>query len=180
MISHDPVVQMFERLLAIDWSDEFAFEHGKSRSRLMLEYLRRTAWWAQALDATEHWPFFDIASHIDPTTRADPGLVDRLKKFMSAQVVWSPVRKTCIESLHWAALQSKSNVRMPDLEDPFEPLIMMYERGGGFTTEHGFIDVGLASVRRKTWRDHLTSKPITSLDSAVLDALDADESWRAD
>lgn len=42
------------------------------------------------------------------------------------------------------------------LEDPFEPLLVMFEWGGGFTGCGGFIDLGGSSVLQKTWRDHLS------------------------
>ena len=51
----------------------------------------------------------------------------------------------------------------------------MFERGGGFTTEAGFIDLGGSSILRKTWRDHFAAQPIISLDQATLDALDQPE-----
>ena len=65
---------------------------------------------------------------------------------------------------------------MPDtfathLEDPYESLLLMFERGGGFT-EPGFIDLGGSSVLQKTWRDHCAAQPVISLDVATLDALD--------
>jgi hypothetical protein len=59
------------------------------------------------------------------------------------------------------------------LEDPFEPLILMYERGGGFATENGFVDVDMAGIPLRSWRDHLSSQPIVELDAATLDRLDA-------
>ena len=59
------------------------------------------------------------------------------------------------------------------LEDPFEPLLLMFERGGAYITEAGFIDLGGSSILRKTWRDHLSSAPVTTLEPANLDALDA-------
>jgi hypothetical protein len=166
---------MLERLLAVDWSGDSAFDHRGSRVALMREYLRRAAGWAQQLDATDEWPFFDVAAHVDPTVRARPMLVERLERFMSANIGWPAVRKTCLAALHWSALCHSPAVRLTGLEDPIEPLIVMYERGGGFTTEHGFIDVGLASVRRKTWEEHCSPEPVVSLEPSVLDALDARE-----
>lgn len=47
----------------------------------------------------------------------------------------------------------------------------MLERGGGFTGCDGFIDLGRSSVLQKTWRDHLSTEPVVSLDVATLDAL---------
>jgi hypothetical protein len=78
----------------------------------------------------------------------------------------SDVQKACVCALHWAALTAAPDVVLPDLPDPFEPLVWMFERGGGFVLESGFIDVGLASVRWQTWRDHLREEPIVALHPA--------------
>ncbi|GDY34010.1 hypothetical protein [Gandjariella thermophila] len=172
-MNHDEATALtLERLLAVDWSGDTAFDHRGSRVALMREYLRRAACWAQQLDATDEWPFFDVAAHVDPTARAHPTLVERLEKFMSANIGWPAVRKTCLAALHWSTLRDSAAVRLAGLEGPFEPLIVMYERGGGFTTEHGFIEVGLASVRLKTWEEHSSPEPVVSLEASVLNALD--------
>ena len=133
--SHSAVT--LSSLVAVDWKSDFMISLGyaRSRARLMREYLRRAAWWAQELDATDKWPFFDIGGLLTPEVHAGIPLP-------------------------------------PQLEDPFEPLLLMFERGGGFTTEAGFIDLGGSSVLQKTWRGHLSTQPIVSLDQATLDALD--------
>ena len=178
MMPTDPVREMLQRLTAVDWHDEYAFEKRKSRTALMREYLRRSAWWAQAVNATDEWPFFDIAAHINPAVRANPELVGELEAFIANNIGFPSVAKTCVAALHWAALLATPGVRLPDLPDPFAPLLMMYERGGGFTTEHGFIEVGLQSIVRKSWQDHLTPDQIVSLDPAELDALDRADSLK--
>jgi hypothetical protein len=58
------------------------------------------------------------------------------------------------------------------LADPFDPLLWLFERGGGWTTESGFIELGGASVRRRSWRDHLSTEPIVTLTMPAFDALD--------
>lgn len=172
MTREDPAARTLERLLAVDWSGETAFDHRMSRARLMREYLRRAAWWAQAVDATDEWPFFDIAVHVNPIVRADDELVEQLEKLIAARIGWPAVQQTCRAALHWAELAGRSDVRRPDLADPFEPLLMMYERGGGFVGEHGSVEVGLVSVRLRTWQDNLNPRPVVELHPAVLDALD--------
>ncbi|MGK5637756.1 hypothetical protein ACSNOK_05460 [Streptomyces sp. URMC 126] len=62
---------------------------------------------------------------------------------------------------------------MPPLPNPYEPLLILWQRGGEFPIEH----------RRATfwpWRlpiepreEYVAHKPFVSLDSATLDALDA-------
>ena len=65
------------------------------------------------------------------------------------RVGWPSVDVSCRAALRWAAVHDARMPLPPQLEDPFEPLLLMFERGGGFTTEHGFIDLGGSSILRK-------------------------------
>jgi hypothetical protein len=49
----------------------------------------------------------------------------------------------------------------------------VYERGGIFAMENGFIDFGGNMVPRRTWRENLSTIPIVSLDDRILNELDA-------
>ena len=162
------------RLLAVDWESDFmiSLRYARSRAQLLQEYLRRVAWWAQELDATSRWPFFDIAGSLAPEVHTPPELAEQLETLIRNRVGWPSVDVSCRAALRWAAVLDAGIPLPPQLEDPFEPLLLMFERGGGFTTEHGFIDLGGSSVLRKTWRDHLAPYPVISLDEATLDALD--------
>jgi hypothetical protein len=164
--------RMLDRLLAVRWDDERDVWLQKSRGMLMLEYLRRAACWAKEVDATGQWPFFDIATHIDPAIRADPELVNELEAALDAKVWFPPVRRTCLAALHWEALVATPGVLLPNLPDPFEPLLLMYERGGGFIIQNGFIELPVTGVPRRTWQHHLKPDQIVELDPATLDALD--------
>ena len=161
------------RLLATDWPDGlYTFEHGISRGRLMQEYLRRAAWWALELDATSKWPFFDIAGLWAPEVHSPPELAAQLEALIDNRIRWYDDARACRAALRWAAVLDARIPLPSQLEDPYESLLLIFERGGGFLTEHGFIDLGGSSVLQKTWRDHLTAQPVTSLDQATLDALD--------
>jgi hypothetical protein len=165
------------RLLAVDWKSDFVITlgHALSRGRLMQEYLRRAAWWVQELDGTTKWPFFDIAGRWAPEVHASDEKSDRLETLIEERIRWYEDTVACRAALRWAALLDAGIPLPSHLEDPFEPLLLMFERGGGFTTEAGFIDLGGSSVLQKTWRDHLAPHPIISLDQATLDALDQPE-----
>ncbi|MGW2255974.1 hypothetical protein ACWCXH_38400 [Kitasatospora sp. NPDC001660] len=62
---------------------------------------------------------------------------------------------------------------MPDLPDPYEPLLLMLERGGwcGLVIENRVADFAIVRVPLGTWHDHLSTEPVVSLDRATLDAL---------
>ena len=172
MSNVDPVVRTAERLLAVDWSGDLGWDHVRSRVQLMREYLRRAALWAEAVDCTDRWPFFDIAACVDPSVRADGVLEDRLSKNFERNPVWPDVKDTSIWALRWAALRAAPGSKLPDLEDPFEPLILLYERGGGFNTAHGRIEINLVALPPRDWSEHLSSQPVVALDRSTLDKLD--------
>ncbi|SFS94282.1 hypothetical protein SAMN05660874_04428 [Saccharopolyspora flava] len=138
----------------------------------MQEYLRRSAVWAQELDATREWPFFDLAAHVDTSIRANPQALDALKSNLESKTTGTVVFETCESMLHWSALKDSGHAVLPALDDPFEPLIVMYERGGGFTSGKGFIDFDGLSMPVRTWRDRLEPVPAVLIDDTVLDELD--------
>jgi hypothetical protein len=138
----------------------------------MAEYLRRAALWAQALDATDEWPFFDIAAHVAPSVYVPDDEAKDLEDLIYNRIGWPSVDRIARAALRWAALKDAGVPLPPGLADPYEPLLLMFDRGGAWTTEAGFIDVDGSAVRRQTWRDHLSTEPVTALDPATLDALD--------
>jgi hypothetical protein len=172
MTAHSTVT--FERIKAINWSG--SFDKTPSRVALLREYLRRAAWWAEAVKSTE-WPFFDIAAAISPTARAEQALVRQIEEHLASQLQGMLVVRTCVRALHFAALldEGRKLPRVPgSVAQPFEPLLMMFERGGGFRIAgSGLIEVDTAGVPKGTMMSQRTDKPVVALDPASLDALDA-------
>lgn len=163
-----------KRIMAINWEGSFA--RTRSRVALLREYLRRAAWWAEAVKS-EEWPFFDIAHAIKPEVRADPALVKRIETHLAPEMQGILVVHACVRALHFAALLD-AGVQLPKLPgsavQPFEPLLVMFERGGGFRTDgSGLIQVDIAGVPKGTIQSNLKDKPVVALDPAALDALDA-------
>ncbi|WP_152471803.1 hypothetical protein [Nocardiopsis gilva] len=166
----DPL-QLAERILSVNWQSDF--EKTKSRVALMREYLRRSALWAHHLDSSGRWPFFDVAIIIDPEVRADEEIVERVKDHIEGQSQLPVVTDTCIWSLHFAALRSAA-VPLPALPDLYEPLILMYERGGGFGIDGtGSIEVDMVALPRRGMQKFLSAEPLASLNPEELDTLDA-------
>ncbi|MBU2667450.1 hypothetical protein KOI35_28455 [Actinoplanes bogorensis] len=156
---------MAERLEAVDWE-----RHGDkawSKAALLKEYFRRAALWAEAYGCDSHVPFFDIAACVDPDVRADQDVVDDVV----AKV--SPGGRTVVRIvpyiLHWAALGARPDI---DLPDPYEPLLLLFERDGGFHTEHGEVNLEYKSVRMAGWRDRAGDPPMVSFADADLDEID--------
>lgn len=159
-----------ERIRSIDW-DADAWRT-RSRVALMREYLRRSAMWAQELDADE-WPFFDVAALAAPGVRADQGLVDSVAGDPNVFENGPLVRDTCLWALHMEAAKN-SGTALPDLPDMFEPLILMYERGGGFSlSSTGTIDVDGVGIPRQIMPRHLEDEQKAPMGWEELDSLDS-------
>ncbi|SRR5579883_411663 len=176
MYATDTENEALRRLLAINWGT--VAERGQeSHVALMREYLRRAALWAKCLEATDHWPFFDVASLIAPAVRAEPRVVERLEAALQPFSLWPTIKKTCIWYLHWQRLEQcrAEAVAGHKLPEPFEPLIRFYERGGRFSTEHGFINVDRVGIPAKVrgWQAFDSTTPFVALDDRALDRLDA-------
>lgn len=169
--------QMANRLMAIDWADsEGAVVHDGSRVALMREYLRRTALWAHEYRIDGDWPFIDLAARVDPEVRADPVLLARMEDALDDRATLLYAQKTSRHAVHWAALLDARADRLPPLEDPFEPIVLLFERGGLFGTEGRAADFALGMIQYRTRDHYLAVAPIESLDPDLLDKID-DEGW---
>jgi hypothetical protein len=163
------------RLSAVDWRGE-AFDRRRSRVALMREYMRRAALWARELDAASDWPFFDIATLIAPDLKPPQELAEEMEALIYESVGWPTVRTCCWAAFRWAVLLDSGHPIPAGLPDPYEPLLLMFERGGGFYTEHVFIELDGASIMQKPMADYLSEEPVlASLEPGYLDALDAAE-----
>jgi hypothetical protein len=160
-----------DRIMGIDWT--VPVDRVRSRGYLMKEFLRRSAWWAEATGSPQ-WPFFDIAAAVDPAVRADPALVAWVQEQLHERLQPVPVLRECARALHFQALVD-SGVPMPaePPRDPYEPLIVMFERGGGFRLEGGgLIDVDSLGIVAGPLEANLSRAPVVDLDPDSLDALD--------
>ncbi|MFG2842795.1 hypothetical protein ACGF12_06415 [Kitasatospora sp. NPDC048296] len=165
---------MMDRLAAINWTHRAGHDaHAGSRSRLMVEYLRRAALWAEVLGGPPRWPYFDIAGALAPEVRVDPATAERLEKYVEEHVDGVSAVFVCRAAVRWATLRNTPGVQLPVLPDPFEPLLLMYERGGEVLYDDSWaFNFGIRRVQIKLWREHLSAEPATAVDPATLDALD--------
>ena len=96
--------RLLARLAAAKWDDDEAEDrHAASRGRLAVEYLRRTAAWADALGVPTEWPFFDLAVVLDPSVETDPVWMDRLEAD-SGHKLWTLSREVVTDIFRWASL----------------------------------------------------------------------------
>jgi hypothetical protein len=170
------VDDLIERLRPVDWDGaNIPFgSRSRSRVRLFLEYLRRAAWWADHYQVREKWPFYDMAALVDPDVRATDEDLERLEAAIDLQsVARRRIEDTCIYALHFATLLDRK-VELPDLPHPFDPLMIMYERGGDFMgSKAGGWEVDLVHIWHRKIENHFLAEPRVSLDPDELDALDA-------
>ncbi|ONI73687.1 hypothetical protein BWI15_09635 [Kribbella sp. ALI-6-A] len=163
--------RMADRLLAVSWNNDLAFDAQRSRFRLTREFLRRTALWGQSLGVTARWPFFDLAEVLDPEVVVDPVLVEKLQ-LDPATAGTNPVPPgVAVNIVRWAALGDLPRQRFPELDDPYEPLIALFERGGAFTVGNGLIELGYGSFTIGDMAARAALEP-APIDEATLDALD--------
>ncbi|WP_155374731.1 hypothetical protein [Catellatospora vulcania] len=164
--------QLIARLDAVVWDERL--DRNGSRMKLMQEYLRRSALWARALGRTEYWPFFDIASFVDPAARIDEQTAAAVRRRMG-ETGARPMDVTIVRYL----LDFSTLEFWPDgLPDPFEPLLMVYERGGPFDREAGRVLIGSAvGIPEGTWEKYVGRPPLDDVSPAALDQLD--EAWLA-
>jgi hypothetical protein len=143
-----------DRILAIKWEPDDS--RVNSHIALLREYLRRAALWAKALDCTDEWPFFDVAARICLLECADDTNVKVLKTHFTETpfYVAGIIEKTCEWFLHWDRVKNLPKVSEFTLPEPYEPLIVMYERGGIFSMEHGFFDFAVGSFPRGKWQQY--------------------------
>src|SRR5690625_4618710 len=149
----DSAHRLAGRIISFEWPERRDKRH--SQADLMSEYLRRAAW-----SSCEHetpWPFFDFANAINPDVRAAPQLVEAVKDSVPPYLHFM-VPHTCEWSLHFAALQ-EVDPESVQLANPFDPLLLMYERGNPFTLDaSGFIEVDFIGVPKGSRGDHLKWK----------------------
>ncbi|GAA3144490.1 hypothetical protein JOF29_005727 [Kribbella aluminosa] len=171
--------RLLARLVAANWDDDEAEDrHVASRGRLAVEYLRRTAAWANALGVPREWPFFGLAVALDPSVETDSVWMERLEAD-SGHKLWTLSRKVVTDMFRWASLGDLPKERFPELDDPYEPMIQLLERGGEIWPGHGSIEFYLGSVPYRGIADRLSQSPLP-IDPATLDALDEDYRIRSE
>ncbi|MEV7615261.1 hypothetical protein [Streptomyces sp. NPDC089799] len=167
---------VLRRLRAVEWdcSWERAYARVLSRRVLMRDHLRRAGLWARALGAVDAWPFFDVSAHADPRFALAPETEAELTAFLGGLPVDTEVRRTCAGAVRTAGLLERAPGAARGLPDPYEPLLLFFERGGAFHHDSGgFLDLTGVLMRPRSLAGHLGTPVLRSLDPVLLDALDA-------
>jgi len=186
---------VIERLWNIEWQDDISRIHSRFHIALMREYLRRSALWTSALNASDLSPWIDPARFVQlsgldidlcpgyvllssapeyPGPGFDP-LEDRILSLWQhlcvKQVGWL-MRQTALWAIRWASLQRHPALQRFGLPDLYEPLLTLYEHGGHLRTEHGSVDFGYLMIRVESAQKRLQAPALASLVLTDIDALD--------
>ncbi len=150
--SSRPPPSIFERLMRLPPPKD---PDPRDAVRLVREHLRRSARWAVALGCEERWPFFDVAAEVCPELQPPEADVIALEARLRTTNLSARVARSCLWALRWERVKDLPIVTRYELPDPFEPLITLFELGGSFWTEHGYVDVGGGAFRLGRLTDHL-------------------------
>ncbi|HZX09072.1 hypothetical protein, partial [Kribbella sp.] len=164
--------RLLARLVKAKWGDDEAEQrHETSRRQLASEFFRRKAVWANALGITERWPFSNIALAFDPSVETDPAWVERLEADSGHELDNPLVRKVVTDMFRWVSLGHRPYERFPEFDDPYEPMVQVFERGGEFWNGQAGIELPIAGVVYGSLGDRLAQAPIP-IDAATLAELD--------
>ncbi|WP_427884954.1 hypothetical protein ACQHIV_22505 [Kribbella sp. GL6] len=163
--------RLLARLKAARWDDDEAEKlHETSRRQLASEFFRRKAVWANALGVTERWPFADLALLVDPSVETDPVWLADLETAVGHKLQVM-VRDVVTDMFRWVSLGDRPRERFPELDDPYEPMVQVFERGGEFWQGQSGIELPIAGVSYGGLEFRLGQEPI-AIDASALAALD--------
>ena len=173
------VDNMLSRILGVDWI--YDPSRRRSHEALFKEFLRRQVLWLHALECIDDYPSYDLASLVNNKVRASMEATTAIRHHLSSRALNATmILSGALENaLHWAALEDTGLAETYDLPNPYEPLIILYERGGTFTIEEMFgrfvigYDNRGPSLPRGPWRRWYQNEPFVDLKPTILDALDA-------
>jgi hypothetical protein len=167
------------RLLAVEWV--YDAKRKKSHEALFKEHLRRQALWLNALAMTEDFPTYDLAALVNDKIRAGNDFTNAIRRHLTTCELNSTMILTGVleSALHWAALEDLELLSdFPDLPNPYEPLVILFERHGTFTIEEmfgryviGYTERG-PSLARGPWQRYFQQEPYVELETSVLNRLD--------
>ncbi|WP_344241399.1 hypothetical protein [Kribbella hippodromi] len=167
------------RLVAANWDDDAAaLRHAASRGLLAAEYLRRMAVWADALAVPEKWPFFDLAVTFDPSVETDPVWMQRLEAGIGHRL-GTMSTKVVTDMFGWASLGDRTKERFPTFEDPYEPMVQLFERGGEIWPGHREIEFYGGSLPFRGIAERMAQVPF-EIDAVSLVKVDEEERVRAE
>ncbi|WP_433397916.1 hypothetical protein [Streptomyces sp. CA-146814] len=109
---------------------------------------------------------------MDAAITTPPDVAVELEQLLKSLAPAS-LRTTCRGAVRWSALLAAHRGLRADLPDPYEPLLLMYERGGGYHFGE-YLDLDGAMIPLGDVESNASSAPFITLAPITLDALDAE------
>lgn len=175
MNTENEINKSIQRLLQINWKKKYDYAKQDIYKLHIREWLRRMALWAKALNATQKWPFLNIADEIfgeqeisEPVIIEIFGQKEVTESFLAeitlflSEHVNTYTNITCIWYLRWSGVKYQKEVIQFNLPDPYEPLIVFFELGGWLRKEQKFLDGVMIDI--DNWKEYDLLEPFISLD----------------
>jgi hypothetical protein len=175
MRQDNQVQNTLQRLLSVKWkADPTRF---KSHNALLNEYFRRSSLWAKAFDAPNDWPIIDIASHIDSTIHIDKTVIqvwhEHLSHLSKDNRMPSEMEWLLEAALRWPPVEANQLTDHFKLPKPYEPIVVMDERGGFFYRSHEGIEITfVTTMSYRSWQAYDKDVPYDSIEVSELDKID--------
>jgi len=137
----------------------------------MKEFLRREFLWATQLNVLENCPFADLAGALDPSIRCDLNEI----AFATTTSESSAEARCVRQMMHWYKIIELAPLAAQQhyLLDPYEPLMILFQRRGCFASEHRiFIEVNRVVTVNYDVLKHSDSWEPLSLEHDLLDKID--------
>lgn len=152
-----------ERINKIKW-DNIKSSGRASNGVLVREYLRRATLFIHSVGVMVKYPFFNAAKAIgkEPITdivKVCP-LIEKLDNAL--------YKGLCQSYIEWSALADEGEPTAIEYQDLYEPLIKLFERGGGrFSIHHGELIIDSAAYPLNYWYNNVSAEPMDISDSAL-------------
>jgi hypothetical protein len=173
------IEQAKSRINSINWKSDDPYKEGSHRL-LFKEFLRRAALLAEFFGLLDvpgtGWPMLNYAAYFDSSLELEDEEIDILAEKL--QVNGFPLwysQRVCIYFIHWVTIQNKPEVVEKNIPNPYEPLLILYERGGTFQRDKiGTWEFSSTAFFIGISSSHLGSTPVVELDEASLNQADKD------
>lgn len=174
------LVIALERLSRIGWAEEREDRYD-SNLRLVRESAIRFARWARHFESSDcdvSPPFFDLAGCLAPefsgpySENAAAEIVRSAKNYIAKRIIpWF---------LKWQSLREDREIEFLE-PDPFEPLVLCFERGGRPFHHHGFMHIQHSmsfEYGYSAWPKSFWDKPATNVCDLNLSGIDLEVNSR--
>lgn len=160
-------INAIARINSIDWNNIKSSEK-ISNAILVREYLRRATSFIYSVQVSVKYPFFSAAKAIGKELVIDIGRLCPILENPDNSLY----RGLCQFFLEWCTLADAGDSIAIEHEDLYEPIVKLFERGGGrFCIHHGELIIDSAAFPLKYWYSNISAEPM-DINDAALDKYD--------